>query len=50
MAVDRDLLADVLINVGRIGIENRNLKELHIIAVVISGKIPIAVDALLVSE
>jgi hypothetical protein len=49
-AVERDLLADMLINVGRIGIENGNLKELHINPLVISGKIPIAVDALVVLE
>lgn len=49
-AVDRDRLVDVLINVGRIGIENENVKEIDINPVVISGKKPIAVDALVVLE
>jgi hypothetical protein len=49
-AVERDLLADMLINVGRIVLENRNVKEPHINPVVISGKIPITVDALVVLE
>ena len=49
-AVDRDRLADMLINVGRIGLENENVKEIDINPVVISGKNPIAVDALLVLE
>jgi len=49
-AVDKDLLADMLINVGRIGIENENVKEIDINPVVISGTHPIAVDALVVLE
>jgi acyl-CoA synthetase (NDP forming) len=47
-AVDRKLLADMLINVGRIGIENENVREIDINPVVISGNHPIAVDALVV--
>ena len=49
-AADRDGLADMLINVGRIGLENENVKEIDINPVVISGKKPIAVDALVVLE
>ena len=49
-AADRDLLVDMLINVGRIGIENENVKEIDINPVVISGKDPVAVDALVVLE
>ena len=49
-AVDRDRLADMLINVGRIGLDNENVKEIDINPVVISGKKPMAVDALVVLE
>ena len=49
-AVDTDRLADMLINVGRIGLENENVKEIDINPVVISEKKPIAVDALVVLE
>ena len=49
-AADRDRLADMLINVGRIGLENENVKEVDINPVIISGKNPIAVDALVVLE
>jgi acetyl-CoA synthetase (ADP-forming) len=47
-AVDRDLLADMLIAVGRIGIENKIIKEIDINPVIISGGKPVAVDALVV--
>lgn len=49
-AVDRDLLAEMLINVGRIGIENKIIKEIDINPVIISGGKPVAVDALVVLE
>ena len=45
--VDREILSEMLINVGRIGIENDNIKEIDINPVIISGSIPIAVDALI---
>jgi len=47
---DRDLLADILINVGRIGLENDAVKEIDINPLILSGSKPIAVDALIVLE
>ncbi len=47
-AADRDLLADILINVGRIGLENEAVKEIDINPLILSGNKPVAVDALLV--
>jgi len=47
-AVDKDLMAEILINVGRIGLENDNVKEIDINPLIISGNKPVAVDALFV--
>ena len=47
-AADLDILADMLINVGRIGIENDSVSEIDINPVVISGSKSVAVDALVV--
>jgi hypothetical protein len=47
-AVDRELLAHMLITVGRIGIENEIIKEIDINPVIISEGKPVAVDALVV--
>jgi acyl-CoA synthetase (NDP forming) len=47
-AADRELLAQMLITVGRIGMENENIKEIDINPVIISGGRPVAVDALVV--
>jgi acetyl-CoA synthetase (ADP-forming) len=47
-AVDRNALAEMLITVGRIGIENENIKEIDINPVIISNGKPVAVDALVV--
>jgi len=47
-AADREMLAHMLITVGRIGMENENIKEIDINPVIISGGQPIAVDALVV--
>ena len=47
-AVDKDMLAEMLITVGRIGIENDRIKEIDINPVIISGGKPVAVDALVV--
>ena len=47
---DRDLLADILINVGRIGLENDVIKEIDINPLILSGSKPVAVDALVVLE
>ena len=48
--VDREILSEMLINVGRIGIENDTIKEIDINPVIISGSIPIAVDALIARQ
>jgi len=48
--VDREMLSDMLINVGRIGITNDRIKEMDINPVIISGSRPIAVDALVVLQ
>jgi acetate---CoA ligase (ADP-forming) subunit beta len=47
---DRDLLADILINVGRIGLENDCIKEIDINPLILSGSKPVAVDALIILE
>ena len=47
-AVDLDIMAEILINVGRIGMENDAVKEIDINPVIISGNKPVAVDALVV--
>ncbi len=48
--VDRDILSEMLINVGKIGVENDTIKEIDINPVIISGSSPIAVDALIVLQ
>jgi acetyl-CoA synthetase (ADP-forming) len=47
-AVDRNLLAEMLVALGRIGMENEAIKEIDINPVIISGGQPVAVDALVV--
>ena len=47
-AADREQLADMLIKVGRIGLEQKNIKEIDMNPVILSGSRPIAVDALVV--
>lgn len=47
-AVDKELMAEILINVGRIGLENDSVKEIDINPLIISGNKPVAVDALFV--
>ncbi len=49
-AADKDMLAEMLITVGRIGIENDRIKEIDINPVIISGGKPVAVDALIVLQ
>jgi acetyl-CoA synthetase (ADP-forming) len=49
-AADTDQLADILINIGKIGIENELVKEIDINPIILSGANPIAVDALVVLE
>ncbi|MDY6796393.1 MAG: acetate--CoA ligase family protein [Actinomycetota bacterium] len=46
--VDRDLLADILIAVGDIGMEYEQVREIDINPVIIDGPRPVAVDALVV--
>lgn len=48
--VDRDILSEMLINVGKLGIDNDDIKEIDINPVVISGSLPIAVDALILLQ
>ena len=48
--VDRELLSEMLINVGKIGVENDAIKEIDINPVIISGDRPVAVDALVVLQ
>lgn len=49
-AADLDMFSDILIKVGRIGLENEHIKEIDINPVIISGNKPVAVDALVVLE
>ena len=49
-AVDKDILAEMLMAVGRIGIENDRIEEIDINPVIISNGKPIAVDALVVLQ
>lgn len=47
-AVDRDLLAEILIAVGNIGMDYDAVREIDINPVIIDGSRPVAVDALVV--
>ena len=49
-AADLDMLSDILITVGKIGLENDKIKEIDINPLIISGSKPIAVDALVVLD
>ncbi len=49
-AAELDLLADMLIQVGRIGLENEVVKEIDINPVILAGSKPVAVDALFVLD
>lgn len=49
-AADLDMFSQILINVGRIGMEHEKVKEIDINPVIISGNRPVAVDALVVLE
>jgi acetyl-CoA synthetase (ADP-forming) len=46
--VDMDMLVDILINVGNIGVENDAINEIDINPLIINGNKPVAVDALVV--
>jgi acetate---CoA ligase (ADP-forming) subunit beta len=45
---DLDLVADILMKVGRIGLEEKRIKEIDINPIILSGSKPKAVDALIV--
>ena len=47
-AVDEDILAQMLINVGNIGLEIEQVQEIDLNPVIISGTKPVVVDALIV--
>ena len=47
-AADFDQIADILIKVGTIGLEQEKVKEIDINPVILAGSRPIAVDALVV--
>ena len=47
---NRERLADILITVGRIGLENDPIKEIDINPLILSGSDPVAVDALVILE
>lgn len=49
-AADVDSLADILISVGQIGLDNERVKEIDINPVILSGSKPVAVDALVVLD
>lgn len=47
-SVDKDLLAQILIQLGQIGLELEGIKEVDINPLIISGNKPVAADALIV--
>ena len=49
-AADKDRLADILMKIGQIGLENDAVKEIDINPIILSGSEPVAVDALVVLE
>ena len=49
-AADLDKFAEILMQVGQIGMENERVKEIDINPVIISGNRPVAVDALVVLD
>ena len=49
-SVDLDILADILVAVGKIGMENKQIKEIDINPLIISESKPVAADALIVLE
>jgi len=48
--VDQDRLAQMLVDLGHLGLEHEGVKEVDINPVIISGTQPLAVDALIVLE
>ncbi len=48
--IDREILAEILINIGQLGLENCEIKEIDINPLKIKNGKPVAVDALIVLE
>ncbi|MDQ1238503.1 MAG: acetate---CoA ligase (ADP-forming) subunit beta [Thermodesulfobacteriota bacterium] len=46
--VDKELLAQILIGIGRMGVENEHIREIDVNPLIVRGSTPIAVDALIV--
>jgi len=46
-AADRNRLADLIVNIGRVGVEHKEIMEIDVNPVIISGTDPVAVDALI---
>jgi acetyl-CoA synthetase (ADP-forming) len=49
-AADLDQLADILVTVGNIGMEQESIKEIDINPVILAGSRPVAVDALVILQ
>lgn len=49
-AADLEMLSEMLVTMGQIGLENEKIKEIDINPLIISGSKPVAVDALVVLE
>jgi hypothetical protein len=47
-AADTELLSNILINVGRIGLDIEQVQEIDLNPVILSGTKPVVVDALIV--
>jgi acetate---CoA ligase (ADP-forming) subunit beta len=47
-AVDPDILAKIIVNVGRMGVENESIREVDINPLIVRNGKPVAVDALIV--
>jgi acyl-CoA synthetase (NDP forming) len=47
-AADLEMLSEILINVGRVGLEQERIKEIDINPLILRGSKPVAVDALMV--
>jgi hypothetical protein len=47
---DRGILTEMLITVGKIGVENDAIKEIDMNPVIISGSRPVTADALVVLQ
>ncbi|MCD6292262.1 MAG: acetate--CoA ligase family protein [Deltaproteobacteria bacterium] len=49
-AVELDLLADILINLGRLALAHEQVKEIDINPIIISGSRPVVADALIIVD